>query len=225
MYDCTSLLYHRRMRTNVTFLIYRKAFCRVLPMVFARSGVTNEGFPAYWFHLPDNVFDSPDRNPENACYCRPNVAPCLLSGLADLTPCYYSKLTCSSVMTNCVSSRSVVSLLLPQCTCCLIWRTKFTADGVSWLLQPNDVSLLWNLKDFPRNNVTDLWRELLTARMESWLSAVLSGEISLGFVRIQFLLLWKDSDKPIVPSADMENYLSAQIHNSHPTFCQRRWTV
>ncbi|GFG34116.1 hypothetical protein Cfor_05572 [Coptotermes formosanus] len=94
--SCSSLkgvsegvLYPKRMRSNDTFLIYRKAFCRVLPVAFSRSGVTNEGFPAYWFHLPDNVFDSPDRNPENACYCRPKVAPCLLSGLADLTPCYY----------------------------------------------------------------------------------------------------------------------------------------
>jgi hypothetical protein len=79
------------MTPNDTFLIYRKAFCRFLPVVFSRSGVTQEGFPAYWFHLPDNVFDSPDKNPDNECYCRPRVAPCLLSGLADITPCYYSK--------------------------------------------------------------------------------------------------------------------------------------
>ncbi|XP_021917896.1 scavenger receptor class B member 1-like [Zootermopsis nevadensis] len=84
------VLYPRRLNPNDTFLIYRKAFCRVLPMVFSRSVATDQGFPAYWFRLPDNVFDSPDRNPENACYCRPDVAPCLLSGLADITPCYYS---------------------------------------------------------------------------------------------------------------------------------------
>lgn len=84
------ILYPKHMRSNDTFLIYRKSFCRVLPVVFSRSGVTNAGFPAYWFRVPDNVFDSPDRNPENACYCRPDVAPCLLSGLADMTSCYYS---------------------------------------------------------------------------------------------------------------------------------------
>ncbi|PNF20583.1 hypothetical protein B7P43_G04867 [Cryptotermes secundus] len=84
------VLYPKPMTSNDTFLIYRKAFCRFLPVVFSRSGVTNEGFPAYWFNLPDNVFDSPDKNPDNACYCRPEVAPCLLSGLADITPCYYS---------------------------------------------------------------------------------------------------------------------------------------
>ena len=130
------------MKSNDTFLIYRKSFCRVLPLVFSRSGVTNEGFPAYWFHLPDNVFDSPERNPENACYCRPNVAPCLLSGLADLTPCYYSKLTSFSVMTNEVTFRSLLCLLLPQCTCCPIWRTRFSANGVSGLLHRNDASLV-----------------------------------------------------------------------------------
>jgi len=131
MYDCTSVLYHRHMRSNDTFLIYRRAFCRILPVVFSRSGVSNEGFPAYWYHLPDNIFDSPDRNPENTCYCHPNVAPCLLSGLADLTPCYYGKLTCFSVMTNYVSFRSVLCLLLPRCTCCTIWRTRFSVNGIS----------------------------------------------------------------------------------------------
>jgi hypothetical protein len=92
-------LHYRLLTSNDTFLIYRKAFCRVLPVVFSRSGVTNEGFPAYWFRLPDNVFDSPEKNPDNACYCRPEVAPCLLSGLADITPCYYSKFTSCSAMT------------------------------------------------------------------------------------------------------------------------------
>ncbi|KAJ4444620.1 hypothetical protein ANN_06416, partial [Periplaneta americana] len=95
--SCSSLqgvsegvLYPRHMTQNDTFLIYRKAFCRVIPVVFSHSGVTESGFPAYWFRLPNNVFDSPDKNPENSCYCHPKVAPCLLSGLADITPCYYS---------------------------------------------------------------------------------------------------------------------------------------
>ncbi|KAJ9584706.1 hypothetical protein L9F63_020952, partial [Diploptera punctata] len=78
------------MTPNSTFVVYRKAFCRLLPMEYADKGVTKDGFPVFWFRFPDNVFDSPDKNPENSCYCRPEVAPCLLSGLADITPCYYS---------------------------------------------------------------------------------------------------------------------------------------
>jgi len=53
-------------------------------------------------------------------------------------------------------------------------------------------------KGFPQNILTALERTLLFARIERWLSAMLSGEILLGFVRIHFLLLGKDNDKPIV---------------------------
>jgi len=134
------------MRSNDTFLIYRKGLCRVLPVVFSRSGVTNDGFPAYWFRVSDNAFDSPDRNPENACYCRPDVGPCLMSGLADIRSCYYSKLTSISVMTNYVSFRKVLCLLLSQCTCCPIWRTRFSANRVSWLLQRNDARFIQDSK-------------------------------------------------------------------------------
>lgn len=148
-YDYNSVLFHRRMRSNDTFLVYRKAFCRAVPFVFSRNGVTNDGFSAHWFRVPDNVFDSPDRNPENACYCRPDVAPCLLSGLTDLTPCYYGKLTSISVTTNYVSFRSVLCLLLPQCTCCPIRRTRFSANGVSLLLQRNDASFVQDSKRLP----------------------------------------------------------------------------
>ena len=82
---------YRNVKPNSTYIVYRKAFCRFLPMEYSESGTTKDGFPVFWFRFPDNVFDSPDRNPENSCYCRPHVAPCLLSGLADITPCYYSK--------------------------------------------------------------------------------------------------------------------------------------
>jgi hypothetical protein len=76
-------------------------------------------------------------------------------------------------------------------------------------------------KDFPHIILTLLERTLLLSCIERLLSAVLAGEISLGFVRIQFLLLWKDSDKPIVPSADREIQLSAELRNGHPSLCQR----
>jgi hypothetical protein len=141
-------VFHRRLTSNDTFLIYRKAFCRVMPVVFSRSGVTDEGFPAFWFRLPDDVFGSPDRNPENECYCRPKVAPCLLSGLADITSCYYSKLTsCNEMRWDFVVVPKDSTLLqtakwlymiqrlwLPACfptyqtTCLLIWQCNISSQ-------------------------------------------------------------------------------------------------
>ncbi|PSN52676.1 hypothetical protein C0J52_06014 [Blattella germanica] len=55
------------MPLNESYVVYRKAFCRLLPMKFNESGVTSDGFPAYFFRFPDNIFDSPDKNPENSC--------------------------------------------------------------------------------------------------------------------------------------------------------------
>lgn len=58
---------------------------------FIIIGVFDNGIPGYWYKLPDNVFDTPDQNPAQACYCDPKVKTCLPKGLSDITPCYYSK--------------------------------------------------------------------------------------------------------------------------------------
>lgn len=83
------ILFPRNIRKDMRFSVYRKAFCRTLPLQFVREGPTPDNVPAYWYTLADDIFETPDRNPDNACYCRPEVAPCLPRGLSDLTPCYY----------------------------------------------------------------------------------------------------------------------------------------
>lgn len=83
------ILFPRNIRKDMSFSVYRKAFCRTLPLQFVREGPTDDNVPAYWYTLGEDVFETPDRNPDNGCYCRPEVARCLPRGLSDLTPCYY----------------------------------------------------------------------------------------------------------------------------------------
>lgn len=56
-----------------------------------KLGVFKNGVPAFWYKLPDDVFETPDKNPAQACYCNPKERACLPKGLSDITPCYYSK--------------------------------------------------------------------------------------------------------------------------------------
>ncbi|KAK3907484.1 Scavenger receptor class B member 1 [Frankliniella fusca] len=83
------ILFPPNMRPDMSFSVYRKAFCRTLPLQFVREGPTPDQVPAYWYTLRDDAFETADVNPDNNCYCRPSVAPCLPRGLSDLTPCYY----------------------------------------------------------------------------------------------------------------------------------------
>jgi len=73
---------------RVIFRVFRKAFCRPLPIVFKKE-VWLDGIPGYLYTLADNFADLPDQNPDNECFCRREKS-CLRKGLSDLTPCYYS---------------------------------------------------------------------------------------------------------------------------------------
>lgn len=68
--------------------MYRKAFCRTLPIAFEREG-THDGIKAYWFSIKENAFESSLDDPYTACYCR--NGQCLPKGLGDLSPCWYSE--------------------------------------------------------------------------------------------------------------------------------------
>lgn len=77
------------MDKNAVFRVFRKAFCRTLPIVFKKE-VVSSGLRGYEYSLSDNFLDTPDNNPDNECYCR-KMSKCLKKGLSDLTPCYYSQ--------------------------------------------------------------------------------------------------------------------------------------
>lgn len=68
--------------------MYRKAFCRTLPIAFEREG-EHDGIKAYWFAIQENAFESSLDDPSTSCYCR--NGKCLPKGLGDISPCWYSK--------------------------------------------------------------------------------------------------------------------------------------
>lgn len=73
---------------HAVFRVFRKAFCRPIPIVFKKK-VKQNGLPAFQYTIPDNFADPPEMNPDNECFCRSKE--CLKKGLLDLTPCYYSE--------------------------------------------------------------------------------------------------------------------------------------
>ncbi|XP_014227323.1 scavenger receptor class B member 1-like [Trichogramma pretiosum] len=75
------------MDPKAVFRVFRKAFCRPVPITFQKK-VVAAGLPAYQYTIVDNFADPPEENPDNECYCRNN--DCLKKGLMDLTPCYYN---------------------------------------------------------------------------------------------------------------------------------------
>ncbi|CAB0029574.1 unnamed protein product [Trichogramma brassicae] len=75
------------MDPKAVFRVFRKAFCRPVPITFQKK-VVAAGLPAYQYTIVDNFADPPEENPDNECYCRNNE--CLKKGLMDLTPCYYT---------------------------------------------------------------------------------------------------------------------------------------
>ncbi|KAF7987420.1 hypothetical protein HCN44_003182 [Aphidius gifuensis] len=81
-------LFPTHMDKNAVFRVFRKAFCRTLPIVFKKE-VVSSGLKGYEYSLSDNFLDTPDNNPDNECYCR-KMSKCLKKGLSDLTPCYYN---------------------------------------------------------------------------------------------------------------------------------------
>lgn len=75
------------MDKRAIFRVFRKAFCRTLPIKF-KEEVTRDGLPGYLYTLADDFAEPPDRNSDNECYCR-KMKTCMKRGLCNLTPCYY----------------------------------------------------------------------------------------------------------------------------------------
>ncbi|XP_076233540.1 scavenger receptor class B member 1 [Calliopsis andreniformis] len=82
-------LFPTNLDEHATFRVFRKAFCRAIPIVFQKKVITESGLEGFLYSMPDDFLDPPDMNPDNACYCR-NKKKCLKKGLSDMTPCYYN---------------------------------------------------------------------------------------------------------------------------------------
>lgn len=85
-YDGT--IFPQNISKNEEFRVYRKAFCRTLPIRFDHAGEL-DGLEAYFFELAENAFDSDMDDPNSSCFC--TDTKCLKKGLGNITPCYYSK--------------------------------------------------------------------------------------------------------------------------------------
>lgn len=83
-------MFPRYIKKDEVFKLYRKAFCRTLPIHFSHSG-KQYGIDAWWFQLSDNAFDDSLDDPESMCYCSEDKT-CMKRGLGNITPCYYSKI-------------------------------------------------------------------------------------------------------------------------------------
>lgn len=71
------------------FRVFRKSFCRPIPIEFKEKVWLEEGFEGYLYTTSKDFLDSAAENPDNKCYCR-NPKKCLRRGLSDMTPCYYN---------------------------------------------------------------------------------------------------------------------------------------
>ncbi|KAH0951798.1 hypothetical protein HN011_007991 [Eciton burchellii] len=82
------IVYPSYLNKQAVFRVFRKAFCRALPIRF-RKEVLYDGIPGYFYSLTDDFADPPDQNPDNKCYCYKS-GNCLKKGLINVTPCYYN---------------------------------------------------------------------------------------------------------------------------------------
>ncbi|XP_025421899.1 scavenger receptor class B member 1-like isoform X2 [Sipha flava] len=80
------ILFPRHLTPDMNFPIYRKAFCRTLPLTYDSTGKMPDGYPVYLYKFQPEVFNSSLE--DNHYYCPKDG--CLPSGLSDISPCYYN---------------------------------------------------------------------------------------------------------------------------------------
>lgn len=80
-------LFPKNMSQGDTFRVYRKAFCRTLPVIYSHPG-SLDGVDAYFFKLAEYAFDTNASDAQTACFCQEKK--CLQKGLGKITPCYYN---------------------------------------------------------------------------------------------------------------------------------------
>lgn len=74
---------------HAKFRVYRKSFCRPIPIEFKEQVWLDNGLEGYLYTTSKDFLEQPSKNPDNSCYCQ-RSKKCLRSGLSDMTPCYYN---------------------------------------------------------------------------------------------------------------------------------------
>jgi hypothetical protein len=80
----------RKYTHSDTVHVYDKDLCRIVPLRF--RGMTNtNGIEAGIYTLADDVFELPEKQPDNKCYCGHNYETCPAKGLQNIAPCQFGK--------------------------------------------------------------------------------------------------------------------------------------
>ncbi|KRT86000.1 hypothetical protein AMK59_145 [Oryctes borbonicus] len=70
--------------------IYFPELCRKFKYTFQEEvKIINNTVPAYRYVMPDSVFDSPDKEPSNQCYCDHSSGTCAPQGFYNITTCAF----------------------------------------------------------------------------------------------------------------------------------------
>ncbi|XP_062123737.1 lysosome membrane protein 2 [Drosophila sulfurigaster albostrigata] len=80
-------LFPRDMNEEDEFFIYRRTFCRRLPLKFVRT-LKFWGQDAFEYTMEPHIFDSELGNVNSSCFCKNNQ--CLRRGVGNVAPCYYN---------------------------------------------------------------------------------------------------------------------------------------
>lgn len=75
------------MEPNRNLTLFRKAFCRPVPITFIKESISEEGFDVYEYQIAPYIFETVDQHPGNRVYCHKGRCP--KRGLGNIAPCYY----------------------------------------------------------------------------------------------------------------------------------------
>ncbi|XP_063898703.1 scavenger receptor class B member 1 [Helicoverpa armigera] len=72
---------------NRTLHVFYPNLCRRLPFQYEKTVEISDGIELYRYRMPLDVFDDPEHNPENQCYCEIDTATCPPRGVINVTDC------------------------------------------------------------------------------------------------------------------------------------------
>jgi hypothetical protein len=86
----------------------------MLPLHF-RDMTSKNGIEACIYTPPEDIFDLPERQPDNKCYCGENDETYPAKGLQNVAPCQFGK--CHLIVLNCLDF-------------CLIYLSELTINNL-----------------------------------------------------------------------------------------------
>ncbi|XP_066251064.1 scavenger receptor class B member 1-like isoform X2 [Euwallacea similis] len=76
-------IFPKNLKPNQTIKLFRKAFCRPVPLTFVKDTIGKDGFREYQYEFAEDMFDVTE---ENKCFCQKNNC---MKGFQSIAPCYY----------------------------------------------------------------------------------------------------------------------------------------